>query len=392
MRSVEASTPPVIDKGGRVVYKRAVRFTFIGAYDPLYPRNAVLRKGLRRLGVAVRERRASAGLKFWARYPLLLAGGWGGRAGGGAGAAPDVFFVPEFGQKDVPLAKFLGLLAARKVVFDTLAARFETKIGDWRRKPADSPAAWLNKRIDAAAFLLSDLVLADTAAHKEYYCREYGLKPEKVTILPVGYDDEVFVGSESPAGGKAGVFTVLFFGSFLPLHGAEVIVEIARVVATRDVRVQFVMLGEGQTLPAVKAAAARAGLRNIEFVGRKPYRQLPSAIASADLCLGIFGRTEKARRVVPHKIYQSMAMGRAVLTARTPAVEEFFSDGENIVLCGEPLAETAADAILALKGDPARRGRLARAGWDLVRRDFSPEALARRLLNVLKKTIRSGTL
>jgi len=373
--------------GVGVDYNLAVRFTFIGAYDPLYPRNAVLRKGLRRLGVEVRERRAPAGLKFWARYPLLLAGGWGGRRSVGSKSGPDVFFVPEFCQKDVPLAKFLGLLTARKVVFDPLAARFETKIGDWRRKPADSPSAWWNRKIDAAAFRLSDLILADTAAHRDYYCRTYRLSPEKVAVLPVGYDDEVFGGLGSEAGGASRIFTVLFFGSFLPLHGAEVIVETARVIAPRDGNVRFVLLGDGQTMPAVKAAAASAGLRNVEFLGRRPYGTLPSLIASADLCLGIFGRTEKARRVVPHKIYQAMAMGKAVVTARSPAVEEFFADGENIVLCGEPLAETAAEAILALKGDSARRARIARAGRDLVRRDFSPDALARRLISLLEPTI-----
>jgi len=370
-----------------VDYKEAVRFTFVGAYDPYYPRNAVIRKGLRRIGVEVSELRVSGRLKFWARYPLLLARGMLRREGREAGTAPNGIFVPEFCQKDVPIARFLGLLTARRVVFDPLAARFETKIGDWRRKPADSLTAWWNKKIDAAAFRLADVILADTAAHKDYYCRTYGLNPEKVAVLPVGYDDEVFGRTD---GGHFKVspifsdsFRVFFFGSFLPLHGAEVIVEAARMVASRDDRVRFVMLGDGQTLPAARAAAASAGLRNIEFLGRKAYRELPSIIAGADLCLGIFGRTEKARRVVPHKIFQSMAMGKAVITARTPAVEEFFAGGENIILCDEPLAESAAEAILSLKRDPARRARIARAGRDLVRRAFSPESIARRLFLIL---------
>jgi len=365
-----------------VDYKEPVRFTFVGAYDPLYPRNAVIRKGLGRAGHEVRERRASVRLKFWARYPLLAAKK-PVRDGGGAG--PDFLFVPEFCQKDVPLAKFLGLLSARKVVFDPLAARFETKIGDWRRKPADSPAAWWNKKIDAMAFRLSDLVLADTAAHGDYYRRTYGLSPDKVAVLPVGFDDDVFGRKDAGHFKVSPIFSVLFFGSFLPLHGAEVIVEAARLVASRDDGIRFLLLGDGQTLPAAKAAAASAGLGNIEFLGRKRYRELPSIIGEADVCLGIFGRTEKARRVVPHKIYQSMAMGQAVVTARTPAVEEFFADGENIVLCGEPMAETAAEAVLALKGDPSRRERIARAGRELVRREFSPEAIASRLVDILRR-------
>ena len=47
-------------------------FTFLGAYDPDYPRNAVIRKGLRQLGVSPRECRADRAWKFWVRYPVLL--------------------------------------------------------------------------------------------------------------------------------------------------------------------------------------------------------------------------------------------------------------------------------------------------------------------------------
>jgi glycosyltransferase involved in cell wall biosynthesis len=77
-----------------------------------------------------------------------------------------------------------------------------------------------------------------------------------------------------------------------------------------------------------------------------------------------------------------MGLGRAVVTARTPAVEEFFTDGENIVLCDEPSAETLARAVLGLSRDPDRRERIARAGLALVRRDFTPEAVARRLVRI----------
>lgn len=47
-------------------------FTFLGAYDPDYPHNALIRKGLRQLGMPVAECRVSRKFKFWARYPLLL--------------------------------------------------------------------------------------------------------------------------------------------------------------------------------------------------------------------------------------------------------------------------------------------------------------------------------
>jgi glycosyltransferase involved in cell wall biosynthesis len=356
-----------------VDYNNPVRFTFFGAYDPAYPRNAVLRTGLARLGAEVAECRSQGSLKAWARYPLLAAR-FALREG-----RRSVLFVPEFAQKDVPLAKLLGLLTARPLVFDPLAARFETKIVDWGWRRTDTPAAWWNFKIDAAAFRLADLVLADTAAHREYYCRTYRLDAAKVAVVPLGYDDALFRPTPAPVRSD-GAFTVLFFGSFLPLHGVEVVVEAARLVAAEDPAVRFRIVGDGRTFPEVRAAAKARGSANIEFAGRVPLRDLPGETAAADICLGIFGRTEKARRVVPHKVIQSLGAGRPVITARTPAVEEFFRGGEELVLCDEPLAEALARSVLELKRDPARRERLARAGHEAVRRGHSPEAVARHLI------------
>ena len=160
-----------------------MRFTFFGGYDPDYPRNAVIRKGLLKNGAAVRECRVSPHLKFWARYAALAA-----RFRPGT----DVLFVPEFCQKDMPPAALLARLWRKPVIFDPLVTRFETKIVDWGWKPADSPAARWNLRIDRKAFRRADLILADTTAHKEYYCSEYGVDPAKVEVLPIGYDDEVY--------------------------------------------------------------------------------------------------------------------------------------------------------------------------------------------------------
>ncbi len=357
-----------------------MRITFFGAYDPAYPRSSVIRRGLRLNGVDVVECRTSPHFKFWVRYPLLMLG---------RRRSPDYLFVPEFCQKDMPLAGFLGLLTARKVIFDPLAARFETKIVDWRWRSTDAPAAWWNFQIDRAAFASAGLILADTAAHKSYYCEMYGLKPAKVEVLPLGYDDEFFRPRGDAAGPgtgvRAGRFEVLFYGSFLPLHGAEVIVEAARIMAAKDPSVHFKLIGSGRTLSAVREAAA--GLTNVEFLGRRPAGELPALIEAADVCLGIFGRTDKARRVVPHKIFQSLGMGKALITARTPAAEEFFKHEETLFFCDEPLAESLAAAVLKLKNDAVLRDRIADRGFALVRENYSPKAIGRRLLEIIARCL-----
>lgn len=365
-----------------------MRFAFVGAFDTSYPRNSVIRRGLGLLGDSAVICTASRSLKAWARYPALLA-----KAASALRPKPDVLLVPEFCQKDVPLARLLSLALRRPLVFDPLAARYETKILDRRRGRPGTLPAWWNFRIDGLAFRLSHLVLADTAAHGRYYQRAYGLDPGKTAVLPIGYDDSLFDPSLYPAPSAAPPaspsgrdFTVLFFGSFLPLHGVQAVVEAAALVARRDPSVRFRLVGSGQTFEASRVLAARLGLRRVEFAGRLPLRRIPAEIAAADLCLGIFGRG-KAGRVVPHKIFQAAGMGKPIVTARTPAVEEFFSHGETIYLCDEPYPESLAAAVLALRHDEVLRTALSTSALGLARSAFTPRAVASTLKTILEERL-----
>ena len=366
---------------------------FLGGYDRAYPRNAVIRKGLEANGDRVAELSVRPSFKSWIRYPWLLARALGGRRTRAFLRRADALYVPAFGQKDVPLARFLAALAARRVVFDPLASRFETKILDRGRRSPDSLTARWNRWIDLLSFRLSDIVLADTAAHADHYAAAYGVPRRKLVVVPVGYDDALF-DPERPIPGTAPAaapeapcpgFTVLFFGSFLPLHGAPIIVEAARDVQGRDPSIRFLFVGSGDTWDEARSLASELGSTNCSFEPWVPLTGLPRLIASADVALGIFGRTDKARRVVPHKVFQSLGMRRPVISARTPAIEEFFTHGENIWLCDEPYPRTLADAILRLKADPALRSRLAAAGHRTVKERFTPAAVAR----ILREGVRS---
>lgn len=355
-----------------------MRLCFFGAYDLDYPRSSVVKKGLRLNGHEVRECRVWPSRKFWLRYPLLLFRFLG------SCRKNDFFFVPEFCQKDVPLARFLSFLTSKKLIFDPLAPRFETKITDWKRKPPDSWQARWNLMIDRLTFRLSDLILADTRAHKDYFCRTYGLSPQKVAVLPVGFDDDLY--KPVALSKKEKQFMVLFFGSFLPLHGADLIVQAAKIISSEEPAIQFRLIGSGQTLPRVRSVASELSLSNVLFEGWLPQTELPRRIASSDICLGIFGATEKARRVVPHKIFQAMGMRKPVITARTPAMEEFFRHRENIFLIPELEPDFLAQAVVELKRDSDLREKIAERGYQLVSQNYSPRALGRALANILEES------
>ena len=353
-----------------------MRICILGAYEADYPRHKVIKKGLQAENIDVVECSLPPKYKFWLRYPLLFIRylRFFGKH--------DFFLVPEFCQKDIPLAEWLSLFTGKKIIFDPLASRYETKILDWKRKPVHSIQARWNFRIDKWAFRFSDLILADTQAHKDYYCQDYRLSPEKVEVLPVGFDSDLFRPDEQDRNRDS--FTILFFSSFLPLHGADVIIQAASILERMDQDIHFRIIGSGQTFPSVQKLAKEHDLKNIQFIPWIPQRDLPGWIASSDICLGIFGKTEKAKRVVPHKIFQSMAMGKPVITLRTPAVEEFFIHEKHIYLCEASNPDQLAEMILVLKQDNQLREKIALAGCQEVWERYSPSAIGRRFLKIIR--------
>ncbi len=346
---------------------------FFGGYDPTYPRNSIIRKGWERCGFPVSECRVDMRLKVPVRYPALL---WRHAR---MKDSSRIIFVPDFRHKDVPLAWFIARCTGRKIIFDPLVSRFETRVLDREDVRRGSMQAWHNRNLDRVSMKLPDLVLADTAAHARFFSDEFSVSMRKIKVLPLGFDEGVF--HEAPLPPARASCSVLFYGSYLPLHGVDTIVDAAGFL--RDAPVCFTLVGGGQTLAAAKARAVGSALRNIAFRPPVPEPELQDLIEAADIVLGVFGTTPKAGMVVPNKVYQGLAVGRPVVTGDTPAMRELFENGVHLDTVPPGDARALARAIELLAQDRATRERLARTGGAYVRAEFNSKRIAERLLGIL---------
>ena len=361
--------------GERPESPTAPHLLFFGAYDPEYPRNLIIRKGWGKLGLDHSECRVGTKRKVHTRYPALLYGFLRSERKG------DLLFVPDFRHKDVPLAWAIARLSGRRVIFDPLVSRYETRVLDRGDVEEGSAQAWHNRNLDRISFRLPDLVLADTSAHAEYYRESFGVAGERMGVVPVGFDEDAI--GEIPNRAEDGTLQVLFYGSFLPLHGVDTIIEAAS--ALMDEPIRFRIVGGGQTHREMRKMAEDRGLDKLEFLPGVPFEELRGLISGADVVLGIFGKTPKASLVVPNKVYQALAAGRAVVTADTPAVREFFRDGEHLLTVppGDPGA--LAGALRRLGADRSLRLRLSGTGGSYVRSRFDSARIAHILLDIIRE-------
>jgi len=349
-----------------------VKVAFFGAFDPEYPRNVVLEEGLRAHGVETTRIAVAPKTPLGLREAKLM-----GRWAAGARAL-DAILVPAFGHRDVPLAAALGRASGVPVLFDPLVSRWDTQVADWARAGAGTLAAWRLRLSDRVALSLADMVLCDTWEHGDFYSAEYGVPRAKMSRVPVGADREAFRRGEAERRPRLpGPLEVVYVGGFLPIHGVEIAVEAAAILeATHGPRfARFTLIGDGRTAARAERDIAARGLSSVRRLPRIPYADALAALSGADIALGIFGTSPKAGRVVPHKVYQPMALGVPTITRRSRAVGEFFRDGEHLVLVPPGDAAALARAIEGLASDPARCARIGMAGRVSVREQASPEPI-----------------
>lgn len=347
----------------------------VGHHDPEYSRNRLVAKALGRAGAHVveisdRRRYAARAMGFLGALPRLR---------------PDLVVVGFPGHSDVLAARLATLPRRVPVILDAFVSVYETAVEDRRRVTANSLAARRYLLQDRVACALADLVVLDTDAHISYFREELGARRTRFARLWVGSDDEIMRPRPRT---ESDTLRVLFYGTYVPLHGAEYIVRAAQELERTGDPVEFTMIGNGQTYQDVRTLAERLGVRSVRFDDRRlAYDDLPALIGESDVCLGVFGTTTKAARVIPNKVFDGLAMARTVVTADTPAAREALTDGLDCRLCPPGDGVALAGVLRELQRSPSESTALACRGHDLFRAEFSLDALCRSIAPLVRELV-----
>jgi glycosyltransferase involved in cell wall biosynthesis len=331
-----------------------------------------------------RRKAASSPLAFLAAGARAAAAAARLRAAYRAAPPHDAVLVGYPGALAVRTARAANRRAGRPVVLDAFLSLWDTAVNDRRLASPGSLRARALRRLDRASCAAADLVLVDTGENARFFSAELGVPMERLLAVPVGALP--FAGPAAPPRPADAPLEVLFFGTYVPLQGAETIVEAAGLLRGGGVRVT--MVGAGQDLPRARgrARALRLGPPDLEFVEAfLPRGELDRRIAAADACLGIFGTTAKAARVVPCKVHDALAAGKPLATADTPAARALLRDGESALLVPAGDAPALAGALRRLGDDPGLRARLAsgaRAVWEARLR---PDRVVEGLVEALER-------
>ena len=376
-----------------------MKVCYWGTYERQYPRNTILISGLRKNGVEVMEchfQLWNEGFRF--NKLTLMSGYWRkfrtiSRV---LFAYPALIFrylsmekhdavvVGYLGHIDVLFLAPFARLRRTPIIFDAFFSLYDTAISDWEIAKKDSMLSRLFHCLDRMACNLASVVLVDTKAQKEFFCNEFKLPESKVHWLYVGADDSIFVPilpSQSSDN-----FRVLYIGNYVPLHGVSVILEAAQLLARENI--EFWLVGDNHgTDRALQVRINALDHARVRFFGWMCPEELRARIAQADVCVGVFGTSEKAKRVIPGKAFLALAMAKALITGDSQAAREFFKDGETAILCETGNPHALASAILRLRDNPALVGHVGQRGNQLFQTHCSPKVLGSLFSSLIRQVV-----
>lgn len=204
------------------------------------------------------------------------------------------------------------------------------------------------------------LVVAVSTTIKRYLIED-GIPEERVVLISNGIDSRLFhpnVDGESirtAYGIPPDSVVIVFVGSFQPYHRVDLLLHALAQISPFEVPIRVLLVGGDKRSEESKALVTSLGLADqVIFTGRVPYDQVPIHIAAGDIATipasNIYGN--------PMKIYEYMALGRAVIAPRQETITELAVHGENAWLFAPDDVAELAHALRTLITDPALRARL----------------------------------
>jgi len=340
-----------------------------GRFDENYSRNRILRRQLIELGWRIVDFRPHfSGLADWeARFKKL--------------PKPDLVWVPCFRQRDLAAASRWARSQNVPLLFDPLISAYDKQVFERGKLVEGSAKAIKLLNWERDLFRRADILLADTSEHARFFVESLGVRPDLIHVVLVGAEEALFKPGPVSVKSAGEELEALFYGSFIPLQGAMVIVEAARLYQGPPLR--WTLLGAGPEQPACKQAAA--GLANVGFESWTNYAELPERIRRADILLGVFGATPKAGRVIPNKVFQALACGKPVVTRVGAAYPDALVGTAGEGLSWVPAGDAAALAkIMAeLANNPEKLPDLGRRARAVYERYFSEAVIEASLARAL---------
>jgi colanic acid biosynthesis glycosyl transferase WcaI len=207
--------------------------------------------------------------------------------------------------------------------------------------------------------------------------------------LSNGVDTRIFCGDSNSTAARAafnadGILVVLYAGLHGLAQGLDQVLHAADALRD-DLRLRFVLIGDGPEKESLLELARARELKNVTFFEPRPASEIPSWLAAADIV--VVPLKMYIPGAVPSKLYEAMASARpVVLVAKGEAADIVTEHAAGIVV--DPGDVNGLVKALRLLGDqPSLRRSLGRNGRCAAERYFDRSKIATRFIKHLEANL-----
>ncbi len=261
-----------------------------------------------------------------------------------------LILVPYPSHADILFLRLLLIGKNPTIIMDSFLGLHDTIVEDRQLFKAESIISKLIFYWEKLSLSIVDVVLLDTQLQCRRLIRKYNLPDDKCIPLPVGIDESLWHTTKYPETNNE--FRVIFWGTFIPLHGVEIIIDAAAMLMKTAPAINIKIIGTGQTSALVKQRLSHYWPKNVFWIDKLlPIEEIYKEAINAHCVLGIFGKSEKAASVIPYKISQALAMNKPVITRKSDAYAANHQ-AYSIHTIEPNSAETLANKIIYLAENP----------------------------------------
>lgn len=244
-----------------------------------------------------------------------------------------------------------------------------------------------------------------------------GASPEKVVVNPNGVDVNIF---HSRCGGdeirkKQGLknnVVVGFCGSFYPWHGIDLLAEVIKRTISTDKNISYLLVGDGPEMEKLKCIESRSedscgelnesnnkdsisdngikqfpdntSWKQIIFTGRVNPDEVPAYLDACDILLLTISKGFEYSS--PIKLFEYMAMGKAIICPDVGQMGEILDDGVDAVLIQTENVASFCEAIDDLVENKQKRGNLGIAARKKAVEKYTWKANVERVIQSMLRT------
>lgn len=250
----------------------------------------------------------------------------------------------------------------------------------------------LAQRSEAALWRGADVILPVTGVLAQKII-DSGVAPEKIHIIHNGVDSafyehpvaQDYSASELRQRYNLGAKTVLGFTGFVrDWHGVERVLNFMANHHRHDLH--LLLVGDGPARAALEHQAQALNLRDrFTVTGIVQRNEVPGLVALFDVAL----QPAVVDYASPLKLFEYMAMGKAILAPAAKNIEEVLTSGEDALLFDRNDAASFDKNLAALVENETLRQRLGQAARaTLEREDYTWAGNARRVEMIAEKLLR----